>query len=167
MGFFVLIFGKSWLVNGIPTNADSVTIGIHDDTAGLQAVPSGTAMQNPSAGQYSYDLDTALREHAYTATILVVYDGQDYSFSETAAAHPHHAEPESHIGHHVGHAAHELNRAILENAAGAMNVTSAAGSVTAHPLDKQILAADRQAAIEARRRGSTGFATFRIVGGSR
>jgi len=157
----VLKFGKPWIVNGIATDAASVTIAIHDDTAGLQAVPAGTAMNHDATGQYSYTLATAVPEHAYTATIVVVYDGQTYTFQVTEPARGHDAPAQA-----AHQAMHDLNRAVAENAAGAMNVSSAAGSVTAHPLDKQILAADRQAAIEARRRGSPGFAVFRIGGDS-
>jgi hypothetical protein len=157
----VLKFGKPWVVNGIATDATSVTIAVYDDTAALQAVPAGTAMNHDATGQYSFTLATAVPEHAYTATITVVYDGQTYTYKVTEPARVH--ETPAQASHQ---AMHDLNRAIAENAAGAMNVSSAAGSVTAHPLDKQILVADRQAAIEARRRGAPGFAVFRIGGDS-
>jgi len=155
----VLKFGKPWIVNGIATDASSVTIAIYDDTASLQVVPAGTAMNHVATGQYSYALTTAVPEHAYTATITVVYDGQTYGYTVTEPASVRQAPAQA-----SHQAMHDLNRAVAENAAGALNVSSAAGSVTAHPLDKQILAADRQAAIEARRRGSPGFGVFRIGG---
>jgi len=159
----VLTFSKTWIVDEVLTNADSVTIGIYDDTAGLQAVPAGTAMTNASAGQYSYEFDAEIAEHAYTATITVVYEGNTSTYTATSPASTS-ATCDASEGLECH--SHRLNRAVAENAAGALSVSSAAGSMQAHPLDKQILAADRQAAIEARRRGSPGFAVFRIGGDS-
>ena len=157
----MLKFGKPWIVNGTATDATSVTIAVYDDTAGLQAVPAGTAMTHDATGQYSYTLTTAVPEHAYTATIIVVYDGQTYTYTVTEPAR---RGGEQGAGSREPERARDLNRAILENASGAMKVSSAAGSVDSHPLESQIKVADRQAAIEARRRGSAGFGVFRIGG---
>ena len=81
-----LTFEKSWTLNGTPTEATSATIGIYDDTSGLQVLAPGTAMENPSTGQYLYKFLAALSEHSYTATIVVTYLGQTYTFTATAQA---------------------------------------------------------------------------------
>ena len=79
----MLVFTQSWAVGNVPTNATSATIGIHDDTANLQPVVAGTPMPAVSAGEYSYSFATALPEHQYTATIVLTYGGQTYTFTET------------------------------------------------------------------------------------
>jgi hypothetical protein len=56
-------------------------------------------------------------------TVSALLLGQTYTFTETAPADPPHALRQA-----EPHAVHDLNRAIAENAAGAMNVSSAAGS---------------------------------------
>lgn len=157
-GFFVaLTFKKSWTVNGTPTEATSATIGIYDDTAGLQVLAPGTAMENPSTGQYLYKFLAALSEHSYTATIVVTYLGQTYTFTATAQAAPQTSEQGA------GRAEPDLEKALRENAASAESVQSAAGSVKSHPIPDQILAADREAVMRARRRGHIGASPFRII----
>ena len=149
MGFFVLIFTQSWANNGTPTNATSVTIGVHDDTVNLQAVPAGTVMTNASAGEYSYSFATALPEHQYTATIIVTAGGRTYTFTEVRPAKRLHGSEEGH--HHHGH---DLGAAIAENAGGAASVSSAAGSVSAHSLQDQIAADQYLASRRAVNQGS-------------
>jgi hypothetical protein len=156
--FVALTFNKSWLVNGVATAADSVTIGIYDDTAGLQVVAPGTAMASASTGQYSYAFTAALPEHSYTATIVVTYQGHTYTFNATAQATERKSEAER------GREEYDIERALRENAASAESVQSAAGSVKSHPIPDQILAADREAVIRARRRGQIGAPLFSIMG---
>ena len=152
-----LTFKKSWTVNGTPTAATSATIGIYDDTAGLQAVAAGTAMDSPSTGQYAYQFAAALPEHAYTATIVITYLGQTYTFNANSPA------PAGSTAQGAERGEHDIERALRENAASAEMVSSAAGSVKSHPIPDQILAADREAVIRARRRGRIGAPLFPIV----
>ena len=133
-------FKRSWSVNGTPTNATSVTIGVLDVTTGLQAVPAGTAMPQavdhsgaPIIGRYEYPFPTALPEHDYQATIVLTFGSQTYTKQETACADPpQHSAAEP--------LAHDLSEAIAQNAAGAQSVSSAAGSLSAHSIGDQILA---------------------------
>ena len=158
--FFVLKFKKTWLVNSVATNATAATIGIYDDTAGIQAVAAGTAMQNDAPGQYSYAFTTALREHAYTATVSIVYAGRTYTSNETAPATVHGDSPsQSRPG-----SLHDLSDAIAANAASAESVQSAAGSVKAHPLTDQIAADQYLASKRAAQRGRPGIRIMRREG---
>jgi hypothetical protein len=114
-------------------------------------------MANPSTGQYSYAFTSALPEHSYTATIVVTYNGQTYTFTATAQA----ASQTSEQG--AGGREPDLEKALRENAASAESVQSAAGSVKSHPIPDQILAADREAVMRARRRGQIGAPLFTIM----
>ena len=64
---------------------------------------------------------------------------------------------------HQGIAVADIEKALEENATSAEQVSSAAGSVKSHPIPDQILAADRAAAIRARRRGFIGASFFPII----
>ncbi len=158
-----LTFAKSWIVNGTAMNPDGgVTIGIYDDTAGLQVVAAGTAMTNMSPGEYRYTLTTALPQHAYTATIVVSFAGQTYSFTQAALPPPSEAcPPQSAEG--LG-GPHDLGRAIAENAASAESVQSAAGTVKSHPLESQIKADQYLASKRAAQRGRSGLRILRREG---
>ena len=59
--------------------------------------------------------------------------------------------------------AKRLNDAIVDNATSAEQVSSAAGQQKSHPIPDQILAADRAAVIQARRRGRIGAPIFPIT----
>lgn len=158
-----LTFGKTWLVNGTPANATSVTIAVYDDTAGLQAVPAGTAMQNTAPGQYSYTVPAAVREHAYTATIIVIFGGQTYTSQETAPAMTRRQERREEC-EGLG-AVQDLGNAIAENAMGAESIQSAAGSMKAHPLESQIAADQYLASKRAAQRGRPGIRIMPLTGG--
>ena len=136
----MLKFKKVWTVNGVLTNATSVTIGVLDATTGIQVVPAGTAMpqasdwtQTPITGKYEFPLPAALPEHDYQATIVLVYGDQTYTSIATE-----YADPPPNLTREP--LACDLSRAIAENAAGAQNVSSPAGSVSTHSIGDQILA---------------------------
>ena len=159
----MLKFKKTWLVNSVATNATAATIGIYDDTAGIQAKAAGTAMQNDAPGQYSYAFTTALREHAYTATVSIVYAGRTYTSSETAPATVHGDAPgQSRPGSLAQ--SHDLADAIAQNAASAESVQSAAGSVKSQPIESQIAADQYLASKAAARKGRSGLRIMRREG---
>jgi hypothetical protein len=166
--FFVPKFKKTWLVNNALTNATAVTIGILDDTAGVQVVPPGTVMPNaldhtgtPIVGKYEFPIPAYLREHAYTVTIVVSYGGRQYTSSETAPATVHGEETP---GPSRLAESHDLSAAIAANAASAESVQSAAGSVKAHPLTDQIAADQYLASKRAAQRGRPGIRIFHREG---
>ena len=113
----MLKFKKVWTVNGVLTNATSVTIGVLDATTGIQVVPAGTAMpqasdwtQTPITGKYEFPLPAALPEHDYQATIVLVYGDQTYTSIATE-----YADPPPNLTREP--LACDLSRAIAENAA--------------------------------------------------
>lgn len=170
MGFFVPKFKKTWLVNNTLTNATAVTIGIVDDTAGVQVVPVGTAMPNaqdhgtPIVGKYEYPIPAYLQEHAYTGTIVVSYGGQQYTSSETAPAEGCREAPPGTPSPSRLAQSHDLSDAIAANAASAESVQSAAGSVKSHPLTDQIAADQYLASKRAAKRGLPGIRVMRREG---
>jgi hypothetical protein len=164
--FFVPKFKKTWLVNNTLTNATAVTIGIFDDTAGVQVVPVGTPMPNaldhgtPIAGKYEFPIPAYLQEHAYTGTIVVSYGGRNYTSTETAPAT---VEAAATPGPRLAQS-QDLSEAIAANAASAESVQSAAGSVKSHPLTEQIAADQYLASKRAAQRGRPGIRIMRREG---
>ena len=75
----MITFSKTWSVNGVPTDATSVTIGVYDNTVGTQVVAAGTAMTLASTGLYEYTFATPIAGHTYTATYIVTYGGLTYT----------------------------------------------------------------------------------------
>ena len=68
-----IIFGKTWMVNEILTNADAPpSISIYNNTTNTQVVTGGT-MNAIGTGNYQYVFGTAVVGNLYTATITTTY----------------------------------------------------------------------------------------------
>ena len=71
---------KKWLVNNVPTNPTSITLGIVRNDTGAVVVPAGTPMPLApwaSVGVFRYEADVD-GSTTYTATITVLSNGQPY-----------------------------------------------------------------------------------------
>ena len=85
-----LTIRKTWQVNGLLTNPDSVVLrdptgafGIQRDDTGAAVVAAGTAMTQVATGVYEYTL-TVDGGTTYTAWVEVVYGGETYRFEIAA-----------------------------------------------------------------------------------
>jgi hypothetical protein len=75
-----LTIRKTWTVNGMPTAATAVTLGVVRDDTGATVLAAGTAMPAVATGVYEYTL-TVDGGTTYTATIGVTWNGQTYTNS--------------------------------------------------------------------------------------
>jgi hypothetical protein len=85
-----LTIRKTWQVNGVLTNPDSIvlrdptgTYGIQRNDTGAVIVAAGTAMTPLATGVYEYTLAVD-GGTTYTAWVEVVYGGETYRFEITA-----------------------------------------------------------------------------------
>jgi hypothetical protein len=79
-----LTIRKTWNVNGVPAAPESICLGIVQDNTGAQIVANGTAMTALATGVYQYTLDSVDGGTTYTATIVVAYGGETYTFGVVA-----------------------------------------------------------------------------------
>jgi hypothetical protein len=75
-----LTIRKTWNVNGIPIDPTSITLGVVADDNQAVIVPPGTAMTQVATGVYEYTVSTVSGSTTYSATIVVTYNGQTYTF---------------------------------------------------------------------------------------
>jgi hypothetical protein len=75
-----LTIRKTWNVNGVPTDPDSMSLGIVEDDNQAVVVAAGTAMNRVAAGVYEYTLAPVAGNTTFTATIVVAYGGETYTF---------------------------------------------------------------------------------------
>ncbi len=85
-----LTIRKTWTVNGILTDPDSIVLcdptasyGIQRDDTGTEIVPAGTPLTPVATGVYEYTLSVD-GGTTYTAWVAVVYAGETYRFEITA-----------------------------------------------------------------------------------
>ncbi len=85
-----LTIRKTWNVNGVPTNPDSIvlcdptgTFGIQRDDTGATIVAAGTAMTQIATGVFEYTLAVD-GGTTFTVWVQIVYGGQTYRFEITA-----------------------------------------------------------------------------------
>ncbi len=88
-----LTIRKTWTVNNVPANPDSVVLrdpsgayGIRRDDTGAMIVVAGTAMSQVATGIYEYTAAGVDAGTTYTAWIEIVYGGDTYRFQVTAVA---------------------------------------------------------------------------------
>src|SRR5580700_7909418 len=78
-----ITFNANWSPNGTPTNVATATIGILDTTTNSQVVAGGTAMGNPSTGNYAYVYASAIAGHSYLGTMsLTATNGAQGTFQQ-------------------------------------------------------------------------------------
>lgn len=80
-----LTIRKTWNVNGVPTNPTSVTLGVVQDNSGAAVLDAGTVMPQIATGIYEYTLPAVDGGTTYTATVVVVYAAETYTFTIVAA----------------------------------------------------------------------------------
>jgi len=88
-----LTIRKTWNVNLLPANPDSVVLrdpsgayGIRRDDTGAMIVAAGTAMSQVATGIYEYTVAGVDAGTTYTAWIEIVYGSETYRFEVAAVA---------------------------------------------------------------------------------
>jgi hypothetical protein len=80
-----LTIRQTWNIKGIPTSPASITLGIVEDDNQAVVVAAGTAMTQVATGVYEYTAPAVNGGTTYTATIVVTYSGETYTFVVAAA----------------------------------------------------------------------------------
>lgn len=78
-----LTIRRTWKVEGVLTDVTSATISVVRDDTGASVV-STVAMTKISTGTYEHSFTEPVAGLDYTATVIVVYDGDTYTFEVNA-----------------------------------------------------------------------------------
>jgi hypothetical protein len=88
-----LTIRKTWNVNGLPANPESIVLcdptgayGIQRDDTAAVIVAAGTAMSPVATGVYEYTVTGVDAGTTYTAWIEIAYSGETYRFEVAAVA---------------------------------------------------------------------------------
>lgn len=78
-----ITFNCQWVQDSVPTNVATATIGIVDQTTSTTVVSPGTAMSNPSTGNYAYEYANGVAGHLYLGTMsLTAVNGAQGTFQQ-------------------------------------------------------------------------------------